>query len=167
LDGLASKGVLRRTKQGGDGVGKSYELTEWGYRLEHVNAALAEWGAQSMTLPLDAAMTPDTIVLAMRAHIDKTARGAKPRRVLLKVRDARDAEAPAVNYLASQTSRGLEILRLQHDASPDVDAIVACSTEALKRVIIAGGAWDRGDADVCISGDRAAVDELIEATRFR
>lgn len=167
LDGLASKGVLRRTKQGGDGVGNSYELTEWGYRLEHVNAALAEWGAQSMTLPLDAAMTPDTIVLAMRAHIDKTARGAKPRRVLLKVRDARDAEAPAVNYLASQTSQGLEILRLQHDASSDVDAIVACSTEALKRVIIAGGAWDRGDADVRISGDPVAVGELMEATRFR
>ena len=45
-----------------------YELTAWGLRLEAVNAALSMWAVGSPTLPRDADMSPDTLVLAMRAH---------------------------------------------------------------------------------------------------
>lgn len=60
------------------------------------------------------------------------------------------------------TLQGLDISRAPQTASQDWDAVVTCSAETRKHMIIAGGAWDNL-ADFCISGDPLAVSDVIEA----
>lgn len=166
LEGLAAKGVLRRNPGGRETGGHVYELTEWGYQLEHVNAALGAWGARSAALPWKAAMTPDTIVLAMRAHLAHASGVQTPRSVLLDIRDTRTPGTSTATYIASLTAQGASIARTDTPTPGGCDAALTCSTEALKNVIIVGADWGRTD-DFHVTGDRAAVDDLIEAARFR
>jgi len=166
LEGLAAKGVLHRNPGGRETRGHVYELTEWGYQLEHINAALAAWGAQSAALPSKAAMTPDTIILAMRAHLAEASRVQTPRSVLLDIRDTRTPEISTATYIASLAPQGGGIARTDMPTPDGCDAAITCSTEALKQVIIAGADWGITD-DFRVAGDRTAVDELIEAARFR
>lgn len=166
LEGLAAKGVLRRNSGGRETGGHVYELTEWGYQLEHVNAALAAWGAQSSALPSKAAMTPDTIILAMRAHLAQTSHVQTPRSVLLDIRDTRTPDASTTTYIASLGPQGADIARTHTPTPGGCDAAITCSTEALKQVIIAGADWGSIDGFL-VAGDRTAVDDLIESSRFR
>lgn len=64
-----------------------YDLTDWGRDLDAVNTALSLWAVRSPRLPLDGDMSPDTLVLAMRAYARPLPRGTRRRRVRLKLTD--------------------------------------------------------------------------------
>ncbi|MBB1032652.1 helix-turn-helix transcriptional regulator [Dietzia sp. SLG310A2-38A2] len=165
LDSLARSGVLHRAPSKGGTGSHVYELSDWGYQLEEVNAALAAWGARSESLPLDAGMSPDTIVLAMRAHARAHSGAVEAHKVLLRVSDTRSPGSPASTYLASLAPEELSLTRTR-EADPDgYDATITCTAAALKEVIVAGAPWDRADT-FSVDGDRTAVDRLIAATRL-
>jgi DNA-binding HxlR family transcriptional regulator len=153
--------VVRRTLPPPAGV-TVYDLTDWGRELEDVNAALSRWAVRSPRLPLEADMSPDTLVLAMRAHARPAPAGEATRRIALALTDSRTAEREPVEYLATVTPAGTTITG---DASPgDVDARVTATTAAWKRLVVGGAPMRDGDAE--ISGDAAAVAALLDATRL-
>jgi DNA-binding HxlR family transcriptional regulator len=138
-----------------------YDLTDWGRDLEQVNAALSRWAVRSPGLPLDADMSPDTIVLAMRAHARP---GTGPRRrVALRLTDSRTGAPEPVDYLATITPTSTEITK--QPAPADVDARVKASTSAWKALIIAGSRLEEQQT-VTVSGDAEAVRLLLDATRL-
>ncbi|WGW11375.1 helix-turn-helix domain-containing protein [Saxibacter everestensis] len=143
-----------------------YDLTDWGRDLEAVNSALSLWAVRSPRLPLDADMSPDTVVLAMRAHARPLAHGARSRRISLKLTDSRVADREPVEYLATLATEGTFITKMF--GSDDVDALVTSTTRAWKSLIISG---DRSPLESCeditVEGDREAVRVLLDATQLQ
>lgn len=134
-----------------------YDLTDWGRELEAVNAALSRWAVRSAGLPVEADMSPDTLVLAMRAH----ARPAPARHhVALALTDSRTSGNEPVEYLAAL---GPDATTIGREPIPaDVDARVAATTLVWKAVIIGGAPLD----GVTVDGDPTAVHALVDATRL-
>jgi DNA-binding HxlR family transcriptional regulator len=143
-----------------------YDLTDWGRELEEVNAALSRWAVRSPRLPTDADMSPDTLVLAMRAHA-RPAPGTAPQRIALRLTDSRAAARAAggqpVTYLATVGPAGTTVTK--EAATGDVDACVAASTAAWKALVVGGLALQEQNT-ITITGDAAAVRVLLEATRL-
>lgn len=165
LRDLVANGLVERQRLPGPGRVETYELTEWGYALEDVNTALSMWGVRSPALPLEAGMSPDTLVLAMRAHARATPGRAQT--VALILRDSRDGVTEPVEpatYHARLTSQGTAITRV-HDAGP-ADARVTAPTTGWKAVIIGGAAYS-ALPDVTTEGDLDAVTRLVDATALR
>lgn len=164
LSGLERSGVVRRTRSESGSGTHAYELTAWGRELESVNESLARWGARSPALPLDASMSPDTLVLAMRTHTRGRSSPGPGRSVRLHVRDSRRPGTPAVLYQATLAPEGVAIARTRPDEEDRCDARVACTTAALKLAVILGSPW-RTVQDFSVQGDESAVDRLVAATR--
>lgn len=140
-----------------------YDLTEWGRGLEAVNAALSLWAVRSPRLPLEADMGPDTLVLAMRAHARPLLADAPDRRVALKLSDSRVADREPVHYLATLTPTGSTITKTP--AVDGVDAEVSTTTRAWKAVII-GGVSVGNSEGITVTGDRSAVQVLVDVTKL-
>ncbi|WP_197725429.1 helix-turn-helix domain-containing protein [Actinoplanes sp. OR16] len=134
-----------------------YDLTDWGRSLEEVNAALSRWAVRSPALPLDADMSPDTLVLAMRAHARPAPAGVPETRVGLTLTRGEPAA-----YLATVSPAGTTIVAA--DGFGDVHARVEATTRVWKSLVIAGA--DLDTAEVGVTGDRAAVRSLLAATRL-
>ncbi|MEX1078331.1 MAG: helix-turn-helix domain-containing protein [Homoserinimonas sp.] len=140
-----------------------YALTSWGRGLEAVNIALSLWAVQSPRMPFEADMSPDTLVLAMRAHARALPIGLPDRIVTLELTDSRTVDRKAVTYLATMTSTATVIDKTI--SSGGVDAQVRSTARAWKDIIIGGAALDSAE-DVTVSGTREAVEALILATRL-
>lgn len=168
LQSLEAAGVVQRRRAPGPGRVEVYELTPWGYRLEDVNTALSRWAVASPGLPRDADMSPDTVVLAMRAHVRPLPALARTLRVLLHLTDARVPSAEPVTYVAHVGPQATRVERLDAAPAPGaapVDAEVAATTRAWKACVIGGAA--PGDVpDVQVTGDADAVRHLLAATRL-
>lgn len=141
-----------------------YNLTDWGHELEAVNTALSLWAVRSPRLPLDADMSPDTLVLAMRAHARPVADPGQSIRVGIRLKDSRLTDRASVEYLASLTREATVIQKAA--ASGDVDAVVSSSTRAWKALVIGGEALG-SQTDITVDGDRHAVLRLLDATRLQ
>lgn len=138
-----------------------YELTDWGRELEDVNAALARWAARSPRLPVDADMSPDTLVLAMRAHARPAPAAAPARRVALRLTDSRSVGREPVEYLATTSPAGTTITR--EPVSGAVDARVEATTLEWKALVV-GGARLEDARTVAVTGAVTAVRALLDAT---
>ncbi|GIE29494.1 transcriptional regulator [Actinoplanes italicus] len=139
-----------------------YDLTDWGRDLEEVNAALSRWAVRSPRLPLEADMSPDTLVLAMRSHARAVPGDGPSRVVALRLTDARTAGNEPVAYLATAGPAGTTITKRP---LPDhVDARVEATTAAWKALVIGGAPLE--DAGITVIGDTAAVRVLLDATRL-
>lgn len=162
LSRLEESGIVVRSRLPEPARVMVYDLTDWGRELEAVNAALSNWAVKSPTLPWQADMSPDTIVLAMRAHARPAAARRRTVAVGLRLTDSRVDGAEPVTYRAVVGPDGTAIER-----TPDlgaVDAVVTTTTADWKGCIIAGaGAGLDPDA---VEGDPAAVRSLIKATRL-
>jgi DNA-binding HxlR family transcriptional regulator len=140
-----------------------YDLTAWGRQLEEVNAALSRWAVRSPQLPLDADMSPDTLVLAMRAHARPAPAGDPTCRVALALTDSRTEGQQPAEYLATVGPHGTTVAK---EPLPDaVDARVEATTLAWKALII-GGAPIEGNEAITVTGAAAAVRALLDATRL-
>jgi DNA-binding HxlR family transcriptional regulator len=141
-----------------------YDLTDWGRGLEDVNAALSRWAVRSPRLPLHADMSPDTLVLAMRAHARPTPADAPSRRIALRLTDSRDIGREPVEYLATVGPAGTSITK---DPIPgDIDARAEAPTRVWKALVIGNTRID-DEKDVVITGDAAAVRALLHATTLQ
>jgi DNA-binding HxlR family transcriptional regulator len=140
-----------------------YDLTAWGRQLEDVNAALSRWAVRSPQLPLEADMSPDTLVLAMRAHARPARAGDPTRRVALALTDSRTDGQPPVEYLATVGPHGTTVSK--EPIPDDADARVEATTLAWKALII-GGAPIEGDEAITVTGDAGAARALLDATRL-
>ncbi|MEV4715130.1 helix-turn-helix domain-containing protein [Micromonospora sp. NPDC049374] len=140
-----------------------YDLTEWGRQLEEVNAALSRWAVRSPRLPLEADMSPDTLVLAMRAHARPAPAGDPIRRVAMTLTDSRTAGHQPVEYLATVGPGGTTVSK--ESIPDDVDARVEGTTLAWKALVISGAPIE-GAAAVAVTGAVEAVRALLDATRL-
>ncbi|WP_046529433.1 MULTISPECIES: winged helix-turn-helix transcriptional regulator [Cellulomonas] len=162
LHELEQHGVLTREHLPAPADVDVYALTAWGQRLEAVNTALSQWAVGSPTLPWDADMSPDTLVLAMRAHARP---GPRPAVVELRLTDSRRDGAAPVTYSGRVGTAGTTVERgSAADVAPD--ATVEAPTRALKAVVIGGAAVDTV-TDVRVRGSVDAVRALLDATALR
>lgn len=166
LHDLEEHGVLVREHLAAPADVEVYALTPWGHGLEDVNTALSRWAVGSPGLPWDADMSPDTLVLAMRAHARP---GPRPAVVDLALTDSRRDGATPVAYRGTVTTDGTTVERHRTDDPPD--ATLTATTRALKAVVIGGATLDdaAGDAgtDLCVEGSTDAVRALLTATALR
>lgn len=161
LHDLETSGVVQRRRLPRPGRIDVYELTEWGYGLEVVNTALSLWAATSPALPREADMSPDTMVLAMRAHARPAAGAPDERRVALVLTDSRRQDPELVTYLARMSAQSTTIER-----SPEpeqTDAEVSATTRDWKACVI-GGVPLRQLPDIRVYGSDDTVQQLIAAT---
>lgn len=163
LGDLEGTGIVVRRHLSGATPVMMYDLTDWGRDLEDVNAALSRWAVRSSQLPIDADMSPDTLVLAMRAHARPLAAGAQSWKVALKLTDSRIADREPVEYLATLASEGSCISRASN--IEDRDALVSSTTSAWKRLIISGGSLS-SCGDTAIEGNENAALDLLQATQL-
>ncbi|ACV08580.1 transcriptional regulator, HxlR family [Jonesia denitrificans DSM 20603] len=140
-----------------------YELTNWGKQLEAVNAALSLWAVSSPEFPMDADMSPDALVLAMRAHARGLDSQPSPVTVRLMLTDARLEDADPVTYTATVGPHETTIVKTP-DPGP-ADAIVSATATNWKARIVGAFPLDQV-SPLAIEGDASAVDALIEATRL-
>ena len=70
---LESAGVVRRRKLPPPAASRVYELTGWGMELEPVIIRLGRWGARSPSLPRDAGLGVDSLILSLRTMFDPRA----------------------------------------------------------------------------------------------
>jgi DNA-binding HxlR family transcriptional regulator len=101
LRDLEREGVLEQQALPAPARVPVYRLTPWGRQLEYVIAALSGWGAQSSRLPRDADMSPDTVILAMRAHARPDPTRKTDLCVDIRLVDARNDGAPPAIYIAT------------------------------------------------------------------
>ena len=163
LGELEEAGVVVRRKLPAPAHVTIYDLTDWGRDLEAVNTALSLWAVRSPRLPLDADMSPDTLVLAMRAHARPLIQGAPSLRVALKLTDSRVAGREPAEYLATLATEGTSITKVF--GSDDVNALIGATTEAWKALTIGGIPLEERE-DVAIEGNADAAHALIGATRL-
>src|SRR5690625_4143767 len=109
LRDLEARGIVTRSTLPAPARVDVYELTPWGSRLEAVNNALSMWVIASPALPWDADMSPDTLVLAMRAHARGDAALKSPVQVNLFLSDSRIELSEPVSYTAQVSQRGTSI----------------------------------------------------------
>ena len=161
LHDLETAVIVQRRRLAGPGRIDVYELTEWGYGLEAVNTALSLWAVGSPALPREADMSPDTVVLAMRAHARAASGSPDERRVALILTDSRRNNAQPVTYLARMSKQRTTI-----DRSPEperVDAEVSATTRDWKACVI-GSVPLEHLPDIDVSGSADVVQQLINAT---
>lgn len=164
LQDLESDGILQRRRLPGAGRVDVYELTAWGYELEAVNTALSRWAVTSPALPWDASMSPDTMVLAMRAHARPLPAGSTEPRVALILTDSRRSDTEPVTYLARMT---VEATTVERSPEPGAtDAQVSATTADWKACLI-GGVPLAELPEVRVTGSDEAVRQLIDATSLR
>ncbi len=163
LQDLESRGIVMRRTLPAPARVDVYELTPWGARLEAVNAALSVWAVESPMLPWGADMSPDTLVLAMRAHARGNADLPAPVHVNLHLIDSRLAETEPDSYTARVTREGTAIEK--SPAPGPADAEVTATTADWKACII-GGASITELPEVQTRGSDMAINALLRATRL-
>lgn len=162
LHELESAGIVRRQRVPGLVRVDVYELTDWGYGLEGVNTALSSWAVQSPRLPLEADMSPDTVVLAMRAHARVLSGIRRGLTVSLHLTDSRREDADPVTYVAHLSAAGTSIER-GLEPRDWVDAQITATTKDWKACII-GGIGLEAVPNILVAGDKDAARALLRAT---
>jgi len=156
---LVRDGVVRRETLPAPSRVAVYELTEWGAQLEPILQDLARWAVTSPN-PRGTCLTPDAVILAMRALAPADANPGV--RIAFTIWDQRVGRDRAVDYRVTWDESGLTAER---GSLPDPDAAVAVESTAWAWLQV--GVTDLTSAedsgDLRIDGDRAAVERLIVA----
>lgn len=163
LRDLEARGIALRRTLPAPALVDVYELTAWGARLEAVNSALSMWAVGSPGLPWDADMSPDTLVLAMRAHARPDEAASEPVRVNLHLVDSRQEGSDPVAYSAVMSSEATVITKTPVPASADAEVF---ATTADWKACILGGKVPSGLPNIRVDGSERAVAMLVETTRF-
>jgi DNA-binding HxlR family transcriptional regulator len=154
---LEASGVLRRRTLPPPAGSRVYELTEWGAELEPVFRALARWGMRS-PVPRTGEVSSDSVMLGLRTFFDPA---GPPWTATYEVRLGRDA------YVLRVVAGGVAVTR--GDAGGRADAAVAGERTSIAAVLDGADPLDDAVAAgrVTVTGDRAAVERLLRATRSR
>ena len=149
---LEQAGVVRRRKLPPPAGSRVYELTDWGMELEPVITQLGRWGARSPSLPLDAKMSVDSLVLALRTMFDPHA--ADGLRASYELRLGED------RFCAVVTDGHLEIVR--RDAEWP-DATIETDPDTLAALVFKGRQLDEAlrSGDLKLEGDKSTVARFL------
>jgi DNA-binding HxlR family transcriptional regulator len=149
---LERAGVVKRDKLPPPAGSRVYALTDWGRELEEIVISLGHWAARSPSLPREAPMGADSIMLALKGRFDSDA--AKGLRASYELRFGED------RFRIEVSDHGIEVAR---GGTDQPEATIDTDPRALFAVL-----WDgRSLADALragemrIKGDMAAVERLI------
>jgi DNA-binding HxlR family transcriptional regulator/putative sterol carrier protein len=149
---LERAGVVERDKLPPPAGSRVYQLTDWGRALEDIVVALGRWGARSPSLPRDAPIGADSMVLALRTRFDPDA--ANGLRASYELRLGED------RYRIEVSDEQIEVARGGADRP---DATIDTEPGTLAAVL-----WDgrplvdaQRAGEMRIEGDQAAVERLL------
>jgi DNA-binding HxlR family transcriptional regulator len=149
---LERAGVIRRDKLPPPASARVYELTEWGRELEETVISLGRWAARSPSLPSDAPIGADSMILALRSRFDPGA--ADGLRAGYELRLGEDRFRMTVADDAIEVARG---------AADRADATIATDPGTLAAVLWGGRplADAQRAGTITIEGDPAAVERFV------
>jgi DNA-binding HxlR family transcriptional regulator len=149
---LEQAGIVRRRGLPPPAASMVYELTAWGRELEPIVRAIGAWGARSPTLPRDAPVGTDSVMLALETFFDPEA--AEGLSAAYDLRLGRDV------FHVRVADRRIEIRR---GAGGAADAIVETDADTLSAVLWKGRTLaDASRAgDLRVDGDRRAVRRFL------
>lgn len=149
---LERAGIVVRDTLPPPASSRVYALTEWGRELEETVTSLGRWAARSPSLPRDAPMGADSMVLAMSARFDAGA--AEGQRASYELRLGEDRFRIAVSGDGFEAARG---------GTEDPDATIDTDPRTLFAVLWDGRSLDEAQraGDLSVEGDPAAVERLI------
>jgi DNA-binding HxlR family transcriptional regulator len=149
---LQDAGILRRQRLGPPASTSAYELTAWGRELEPIVLALARWAAQSPALDRNAPLSPDSLILHLRARYDPDADARPDGRYEIRLPDDR------FTVTATDTE-----LTAQRGAADHPDATIDTDTDTLADLVFGrttlAQARTRGSAQ--IDGDQDGLRRLL------
>lgn len=151
LRDLEEGGVIRRRKLGPPARAWVYELTEWGHDLEPILVHLGRWGRRSPRKETTTPLGTDSLMLAVKSYLDPARLGDLDATFLVGVGE---------EVFTIRVSGGeLAIRRGEPDRW---DAALRTDSVVLKALII-DGTPPPGQAGAEITGDRAALQRLLDA----
>jgi DNA-binding HxlR family transcriptional regulator len=150
---LEQAGVVRRRKLPPPAGSWVYELTDWGLELEPVLQALGRWGSRSPLHALDAAMSIDSMILALRTMF--AADAAADFSTTLELRFGED------RFRARVADGELTVERGDADQP---DAIVATDPRTMVAVVFGPLplAQAMSSGDLTIEGSKPAVARFVD-----
>jgi DNA-binding HxlR family transcriptional regulator/putative sterol carrier protein len=149
---LERAGVVKRDKLPPPAGSRVYALTDWGRGLEDIVMSLGHWAARSPSLPRDAPIGADSIVLALRARFDADA--AKGLRAGYELRLGED------RFRIEVSDEEIEVARRGSDQP---DATIHTDPDTLNAVLWNGRplADAQRAGEMRVEGDEAAVKRLL------
>jgi DNA-binding HxlR family transcriptional regulator/putative sterol carrier protein len=153
---LEAAGVVTREKLPPPAGSRVYALTDWGRDLEDTVNALGRWASQSPSLPREAPIGADSVMLALKARFNDAA--AEGPTATYELRLGEDRFRVAVSGNAIEIARG----GAAHpdaaiEAEPGTLFEVFSNERSLAAAVRAG--------DLRIDGDRRAVERLVRLFR--
>lgn len=129
-----------------------YELSDWGRELEVVIVELGRWGARSPTLPREAALSIDSIILSFRAMFDPAA--AKGFKASYELRFGED------RFYAKVADGKIELAR---GSAERPDAVIETDPNTLAALVYDGGdlAAALRAGELKYEGDKPAVKRFL------
>ena len=155
---LERAGVVRRDKLPPPASSRIYELTDWGLELQETVFALGHWATRSPSLPREAPIGADSIMLALKARFDPDA--ADKLQASYELRFGEDRFRITVSGHAIQVARG---------SANQPDATIDTDPNTLDAVLWNGRSLADAEhaGDVRIEGDTAAVERLVRLFTLR
>ena len=150
---LEVAGVVRRRRLPPPAASKVYELTDWGKELEPVIIRLGRWGARSPSLPQEAGLGVDSLILSFRTMFDPRAADGFTASYELRFGEDR--------FRAEVADGEFEIARGSADRP---DATIEADSATLAALVYGGQPLAEAlrSGDVEIEGDEAAVARFLD-----
>lgn len=149
---LTARGLVKKVTLPPPARAAAYELTDWGKELDPVVQRIAQWAHHSPTWQFDGGLTPDGVVLAMKAMASGGLK--RPLSLQLELNDERLERPDWYVYRLDWDAVAMQVARGAH---PSPAAVVRSDSTAWARVVFAGGNMDA----VAVSGDPDAVRRLV------
>jgi DNA-binding HxlR family transcriptional regulator/putative sterol carrier protein len=149
---LERAGVVKRAKLPPPASSRVYELTDWGRELEETVMSLGRWARRSPSLPGEAPIGADSVVLALKAEFDPDADHGL--HATFELRLGEDLFSIVVSGHAFEASRGGAH---QPDATIDTDPGTFFAVLSGDRPL----AQAQRTGKMRIEGDEAAVERLV------
>lgn len=153
LRDLETAGVVRRRTLGPPAASKVYELTDWGLELEPVVIALGRWGSRSPSMPHDAPLSVDALVLALRTLFSPAAARGLTGSIGLRF---------DVDEFVASVSEGR--FHIERGDATAADATIVADSATVNAIIWSGREPDDaiGEGALRVDGDIAMVRRFLE-----
>jgi DNA-binding HxlR family transcriptional regulator len=150
---LEEAGIVRRRRLPPPAASKIYELTEWGEELEPVIIRLGRWGARSPSIPGDAPLGVDSLILSFRTMFDPGAAEGLEASYELRMGEDR--------FRAEVSGDGFEVER---GGIERPDAIIEADSATLAGLVYQDRDLEEAlrSGDVRVEGDEAAVERFLK-----
>ncbi|WP_158566270.1 winged helix-turn-helix transcriptional regulator [Micromonospora craterilacus] len=137
---------------------RAYAATEWGRGLESVLGSLGRWYSAGPDPSTHGGMTPDAMILAMRAMAPPAPVDLPP--IALRLYDARRPDPPMRDYHLAAVGRVLDI---QPGVAVNPVATVTTESTVWSEVLFGGLSLADAERDgaVRVEGDRDAIERVV------